>query len=160
MIKLRFSLLMALLVVAVSVFADNAPAKVQTALKKMYPKADGIAWSQDGGYYCADFMMNGYEKNVWFNAQGQWQMTQTEWGDTDELSATVYNAYASGPYSGWQVEDVTYVEFPKWQPIIVIKVGQQNVDIQYQLFYSPNGTLLRTRNVSYMDDILGHGTFL
>ena len=38
MIKLRFSLLMALLVVAVSVFADNAPAKVQTALKKMYPK--------------------------------------------------------------------------------------------------------------------------
>ena len=74
MIKLRFSLLMALLVVAVSVFADNAPAKVQTALKKMYPKADGIAWSQDGGYYCADFMMNGYEKNVWFNAQGQWQM--------------------------------------------------------------------------------------
>ena len=22
------------------------------------------AWSQDGGYYCADFMMNGYEKNV------------------------------------------------------------------------------------------------
>lgn len=104
-------------------------------------------------------MMNGYEKNVWFNAQGQWQMTQTEWGDTDELSATVYNAYASGPYSGWQVEDVTYVEFPKWQPIIVIKVGQQNVDIQYQLFYSPNGTLLRTRNVSYMDDILGPGTF-
>ncbi len=76
MIKLRFSLLMALLVVAVSVFADNAPAKVQTALKKMYPKADGIAWSQDGGYYCADFMMNGYEKNVWFNAQGQWQMKQ------------------------------------------------------------------------------------
>ena len=56
--------------------------------------------------------------------------------------------------------DVTYVEFPKWQPIIVIKVGQQNVDIQYQLFYSPNGTLLRTRNVSYMDDILGPGTFL
>ena len=59
---------------------DGKPAKVQTALKKMYPKADGIAWSQDGGYYCADFMMNGYEKNVWFNAQGQWQMTQTEIG--------------------------------------------------------------------------------
>mgnify|MGYP003054232652 CR=1 FL=1 len=150
MIKLRFSLLMALLMVVMSVWADNAPAKAQAALKKMYPKADGIAWSQD----------NGYEKNVWFNAQGQWQMTQTEWGDTDELSATVYNAFASGPYSGWQVEDVTYVEFPKWQPIIVIKVGQQNVDIQYQLFYSPNGALLRTRNVSYMDDILGPGTFL
>lgn len=38
MIKLRFSLLMALLVVAVSVLADNAPAKVQTALKKCIPR--------------------------------------------------------------------------------------------------------------------------
>ena len=32
MIKLRFSLLMALLVVAVSVFGHNAPPPVQTAL--------------------------------------------------------------------------------------------------------------------------------
>jgi hypothetical protein len=52
------------------------------------------------------------------------------------------------------------VEFPKWQAIIVIKVGQDNVDIKYQLFYSPQGMLLKTRNVSYMYDILGPGTFL
>ena len=48
----------------------------------------------------------------------------------------------------------------KWQAIIVIKVGQDNVDIKYQLFYSPQGMLLKTRNVSYMHDILGPGTFL
>lgn len=160
MMKLKLSLLMVWLLITVSAFADNAPVSVQTALKKRYPKAEGIAWSHRDGYYCADFMMNGYERNVWFNTQGEWQMTQTEWGDTDELSATVYNAYASGPYSDWQVEDVTYVVFPKWQPIIVIKVGKQNVEIQYQLFYSPSGKLLRTRNVSYMDDILGPATFL
>ena len=35
MIKLRFSLLMALLMVVMSVWADNAPAKAQAALKKM-----------------------------------------------------------------------------------------------------------------------------
>ena len=52
--------------------------EVQAALKKMYPTAKDIAWSQDDGYYCADFMMNGLEKNVWFNAQAQWAMTQTE----------------------------------------------------------------------------------
>lgn len=112
MIKLRFSLLMTLLMVVMSVWADNAPAKAQAALKKMYPKADGIAWSQDSGYYCADFMMNGYEKNVWFNAQGQWQMTQTEWGDTDELSATVYNAFASGPYSSCRWKMLLMSSFP------------------------------------------------
>ena len=156
----KFNIMAVLLLFSISVLAIVPPDNVQATFKKMYPKTNDIAWSQDDGYYCANFVMNGFTKNVWFNAQGQWQMTQTEWGDTDELSATVYNAFASGPYSGWQVEDVTYVEFPKWQPIIVIKVGQQNVDIQYQLFYSPNGALLRTRNVSYMDDILGPGTFL
>lgn len=38
MIKLRFSLLMALLMVVMSVWADNAPAKAQAALKKCIPK--------------------------------------------------------------------------------------------------------------------------
>lgn len=161
MVRLKYSLLMILLmVVTTSAYAGYAPAKVQAALMKMYPKASGIAWSQDAGYYCANFVTNGFGTSVWFNPQAQWQMTQTEWGSTDEVSPTVYNAFSSGPYANWQVEDVTYVVFPRWQPIIVIKVGHQNVDIQYQLFYSPNGQLLRTRNVSYMDDILGPDTFL
>lgn len=101
MIKLRFNSLMALLVVAALVFADNAPVKVQTALKKTYPKVNGTTWLQDGGYYYVDFMMNGYEENVWLNVQEQWQMTQTRWEDTGELSAMTYSAYTSGPYSGW-----------------------------------------------------------
>lgn len=61
---------MVLLVVVVLVFVDNVFVKVQIVLKKMYFKVDGIVWLQDGGYYCVDFMMNGYEKNVWFNVQG------------------------------------------------------------------------------------------
>ena len=48
----------------------------------------------------------------------------------------------------------------EWQAIIVIKVGQDNVDIKYQLFYTPQGVLLKTRNVSDMYDILGPSTFL
>ena len=90
----------------------------------------------------------------------QWQMTQTDLVSLDRVTPTVYNAFVSGPYASWAVNDVTMVEFPKWQAIIVIKVGQDNVDIKYQLFYSPQGMLLKTRNVSYMYDILGPGTFL
>ncbi len=52
------------------------------------------------------------------------------------VTPTVYNAFVSGPYASWVVNDVTMVEFPKWQAIIVIEVGQDNVDIKYQLFYS------------------------
>ena len=82
-------------------------------------------------------------------------MTQTDLVSLDRVTPTVYNAFVSSPYASWVVNDVTMVEFPKWQAIIVIKVGQDNVDIKYQLFYSPQGMLLKTRNVSYMHDILG-----
>lgn len=143
-----------------SVFGDTPPGNVQATFKKMYPKANGIAWSQDDGYYCANFVMNGFTKNVWFNVRGQWVMTQTDLVSLDRLSPAVYNAFVSGPYASWVVDNVTMVEFPKWQAIIVIKVGQDNVDIKYQLFYTPQGVLLKTRNVSDMYDILGPSTFL
>ena len=137
----RISFLAVIWLLSVSAFAILPPGNVQTNFKKMYPKANGVAWSQDDGYYCANFVMNGFTKSVWFNAQAQWQMTQTDLVSLDRVTPTVY-------------------KFPKWQAIIVIKVGQDNVDIKYQLFYSPQGRLLKTRNVSYMYDILGPGTFL
>ena len=59
MIKLKFGILLAMLAVTTTAFAGYSPANVQAALKKMYPDAKNIAWSQDDGYYCADFMMNG-----------------------------------------------------------------------------------------------------
>ena len=156
----KISFLAVILLLSVSAFAILPPGNIQAAFKKMYPKANGIAWSQDDGYYCTNFVMNGFTKNVWFNTQAQWQMTQTDLVSLDRVTPTVYNAFVSGPYASWVVNDVTMVEFPKWQAIIVIKVGQDNVDIKYQLFYSPQGMLLKNRNVSYMHDILGPGTFL
>lgn len=158
--KINIGAFVLLLLISISAFADTPPGNVQTTFKTMYPKATGTAWSQDGGYYCANFVKNGFTKNVWFNTQGQWVMTQTDLVSLDRLSPTVYNAFVSGAYASWVVDDVTMVEFPKWQAIIVIKVGQDNVDIKYQLFYTPQGMLLKTRNVSYMYDILGPGTFL
>ena len=156
----KFSFLtVILLCLSIAAFAF-IPSNIQTTFKKMYPKANGVAWSQDDGYYCANFVMNGFTKNVWFDAQAQWQMIQTDLVGLDQLSPTVYNAFVSSSYASWVVDDVTMVEFPKWQAIIVIKVGQDNVDIQYQLFYTPQGVLLRTRNVSYMYNILGPSTFL
>ena len=161
MIKNKFHLLVALFIMsATTAFAGYALANVKAAFKEMYPAANDVAWSQDDGYYCADFMLSDLEKNVWFNAQAQWVMTQTELESTDRVPDAVYNAYAAGSYSDWQVLDVTLTEFPKWEPIYTIEVGQQNVDVKYQLFYAPNGELLRTRNVSDRYDILGPSTFL
>ena len=106
------------LLLSTSVFGDTPPGNVQATFKKMYPKANGIAWSQDDGYYCANFVMNGFTKNVWFNVRGQWGMTQTDLVSLDRLSPAVYNAFVSGPYASWVVDNVTMVEFPKWQAIL------------------------------------------
>ena len=69
MSKLKFSFLVLMLMVSVSASADWAPADVQAALKKMYPTADGVAWSHDESYYVADFLMNGFDTKVWFDGQ-------------------------------------------------------------------------------------------
>ena len=43
-----------LLIISVSTFANTPPGNIQSTFKKMYPKANDIAWSQDDGYYCAN----------------------------------------------------------------------------------------------------------
>lgn len=103
----KISFLAVILLLSVSAFAILPPGNIQTAFKKMYPKANGIAWSQDDGYYCANFVMNGFTKNVWFNTQAQWQMTQTDLVSLDRVTPTVYNAFVSSPYASWVVNDVT-----------------------------------------------------
>ncbi len=80
------------------------------------------------------------------------EMTQTDLVSLDRVTPTVYNAFVSGPYASWVVDDVTMVEFPKWQAIIVIKVGQDNVDIKYQLFYTPKGILLKNTQCPQLYD--------
>ena len=101
----KISFLAVILLLSVSAFAILPPGNIQAAFKKMYPKANGIAWSQDDGYYCANFVMNGFTKNVWFNTQAQWQMTQTDLVSLDRVTPTVYNAFVSGPYASmfWEV---------------------------------------------------------
>lgn len=100
MSKLKFSFLVLMLMVSVSASADWAPADVQAALKKMYPTADGVAWSHDESYYVADFLMNGFDTKVWFDGQAQWVMQQTDWETMDEVPPAVYNAFAASEYSG------------------------------------------------------------
>lgn len=160
---LKFYLLASMLLLPLLAMADYSPAKVQAALYKMYPKATGVAWthqqSYQGNYYVADFMVNGFETDVWFDVNANWVMTLTDWESTDELSPTVYNAFSMGNYAAGQVEDVTQATFPNRQPVIVIKVGQQNVDIQYQLFYAPNGALLKAYNMGYTEGTLWPNTF-
>ena len=158
--KLKFSFLILMFLASVPVFADYAPVNVQEALKKMYPEAKDVAWTRDETYYVADFMLNGFDTKVWFNANASWAMKQTDWETMDEVPPAVYNAFAAIQYSDGMVQDVTFVQFPQKQSVISVIVGMANTQTRYQLLFTPDGGLEDERNATYFNNLLGAEVFL
>jgi len=129
----------------------NVPESVSQALKQKYPSATGIEWEQKGAYYVADCWLDGKDTNVWFDANANWQMTESEifWNN---LPAAVQTAFNDGVYADW-VQDDYYVLFYPLDPVqYVIEVKQGN--LKYQLVYSENGGLMDTVNVTGKDDTI------
>ncbi|RGN33010.1 PepSY-like domain-containing protein [Bacteroides oleiciplenus] len=158
--KLKFSFLLLMFLTSVPVFADYAPVNVQEALKKMYPEAKDVAWTRDEAYYVADFILNGFDTKVWFNANASWAMKQTDWETMDEVPPAVYNAFAASQYSDGMVQDVTLVQFPEKQSVISVIVGMANTQTRYQLLFTPDGSLEDERNATYFNNLLGAEVFL
>ena len=156
--KLKTSLLILMLLASISASAGYAPDSVQIALKKMYPTAAGIAWSQDKAYYVADFVMNGFDTRV--TPDAEWVMKQTDWETLDEVPAAVFNAFAASEFSDGVVQNVTWVQFPEWQPIVAIQVGKPNMQMKYQILFTPKGEILRQQNITNAYNTLGASTFL
>ena len=158
--KFRFIFLSIMLQASMNISAGYAPALVQNALKALFPTAQTVGWSIDHGYYVAGFKYNGFNTKVWFTPQGRWKMKQTDWQVLDEAPDAVWHTFSFGPYSTDNVLDVTLVEFPNQKAQVVVHIGIDNTQTEYQLFYLMNGELINARNVTYMDDILGATTFL
>ena len=158
--KFRFILLSILLQVSISVSAGYAPTLVQDSLKTLFPTVTTVGWSTDQAYYVAGFRHNGFNMKVWFDAKGHWVMKQTDWQVMDEAPEAVWHAFSFGPYSTDEVLDVTWVEFPHQKAQVVVHLGNDNAETEYQLFYLMDGEMINARNVTNMSHILGASTFL
>ena len=158
--KFRFIFLCVLLQANLSVSAGYAPTIVQDSLKSLYPDVKTVGWSTDNGYYVAGFKYNGFNTKVWFTPQGRWKMKQTDWQVLDEAPDAIWHTFSFGPYSTDNILDVTLVEFPNQKAQVVVHIGIDNTQTEYQLFYLMDGELINARNVTYMNDILGASTFL
>lgn len=158
--KFKYILLFVMLQANLPASAGFAPTLVQDSLKALYPSAHPIGWSIDHGYYVASFQHNGFNTKVWFDAQGHWKMKQTDWQVMDEVPEAVWHTFTFGPYSTDEVLDVTLVEFPHQRAQVVVHLGIDNAETEYQLFYLMDGELINARNVTDMSHILGASTFL
>jgi hypothetical protein len=158
--KFRFIFLSIMLQASMNISAGYAPTLVQNSLKALFPTVQIVGWSIDHGYYVAGFKYNGFNTKVWFTPQGRWKMKQTDWQVLDEAPDAVWHTFSFGPYSTDNILDVTLVEIPNQKAQVVIHIGIDNTQTEYQLFYLMDGELINARNVTYMNDILGASTFL
>ena len=79
--------------------------------------------------------------------------------DEDQLTPNVYNDFTLSPYAMWTATNVNLIEFPKRTTLYVITVNLNNSSATKQLFYTLNGRLLQTRDVSYINPTLSPGIF-
>lgn len=123
----------------------KVPEAISQALKSKYPSATHVEWKQKATYYVADCKVDSQEKDVWFNEQGQWQLTETEllW---DNLPETVQTTFRGSEYTDWKIEEIVLLEYPVAPMLFVIEVEKGNTE--YQLFYSEEGNLMQTKDVT------------
>lgn len=126
------------------------PSNIVEALKQLYPGAQNIEWEMKGNYYVADCWVTGEELDVWFDANANWVMTESELDSVDQLVPAVYTAFNSSNYSSWVVTDVYLLNFPQKPMESVIQVKQGNM--RHALYYAQDGDLLHDEDISNGDN--------
>ncbi len=125
------------------------------ALDAMHPYASRNAtWERKSGYIVADFRnASGFDTEVWFMpSNAVWVMTVTEGESLAEMPPVVKDAFTSGPYSQWTVDDIDYYERPdtKFYIFEVEKTGEKDMNV----YYTADGELLKVVASSTDVDIL------
>ncbi|MDD4514550.1 PepSY-like domain-containing protein [Massilibacteroides sp.] len=113
---------------------------IVNALEKKYPDAQKISWEKKQEYKVAEFIQNSKEKEAWFNASGEWMMTETDILFA-ELPELIRNHFATTKYATWRVDDVDMIERYNTATIYIIEVeeGKNEVD----LYYTEDGVLIK-----------------
>lgn len=129
----------------------DVPEAVTQALKQKYPSATDVDWKQKSLYFVADCWLDGKDSNIWFDANGNWWMTESEiyWNDVPGVVQTAFN---NSEYANWVQDDYYFLLYPLQPMQYVIEVKQGNQ--KYQLFYSEDGGLMNTVNVTGKDDTI------
>ena len=120
----------------------NVPGEYQSVFDALYPQAKNVRWERERNYYVAEFWrseMNA-EAEAWFDQQKQWKMTVTEIA-YNAFPQTIKDAFQSGEYGSWRIDDTDLVERPEEATIYVIEVEKNRQE--FDLYYAEDGTLLK-----------------
>ena len=110
---------------------------VSTTFEQMYPGVPVGEWELEHGLYKAEFLNEGRPAEAWFQPDGTWVKTDTDWAYAD-VPAEV-KAYVSEHHPTLAVDDVDWIETPSGS-YFLIELNAKGGDVYLQLL--PDGSLL------------------
>jgi hypothetical protein len=87
---------------------SSIPNEVTQSFKTTYPNQTDVEWESEGDYFESEFEVNGKEKSVVFDKEGNIVLTETEI-NTSELPAAVIQ-YLANNYSTVDIEEAEKIE--------------------------------------------------
>ena len=117
---------------------------IQQAFETKYPGIAVHDWEYKNGYSVAEFVFNGHEAEAWFDAQGQWYMTETDYGrDLNQLPQNIQESFRQCSYATWSIDDIDMFEYPTQQTAYVFDLEQGDRD--YVLTIYADGSIENDR---------------
>lgn len=113
---------------------------VLQAFSAKYPNAKRTEWESKYGYKKAEFHIGSQELEAWFDAQGNWLLTETDIS-YNALPQAVKDAFKAGQYAAWKVDDVDMLERPDAPTVYVIEVEKGGQEVE--LHYTADGILVK-----------------
>ena len=116
---------------------------VVAAFEAKFPNAVAVSWEKKGVYEKAEFHQNGQEVDAWFDASGQWMMTETDVLFAN-LPAEVKTGFNESIYSAWQVEDVDMLERLNMPTVYRLEIEKGNEEML--IYFNEKGELVKEVN--------------
>lgn len=118
--------------------ASNMPDAARSAFEVKYPGVSVHEWERENGYSVAEFVLDGFEAEAWFDENG-WVMTETDINQ-QALPQAVIDAFEQSGYNGWMIDDIDRIERPDTPTIYVLEIEMGDRD--YRLTYIADGVLV------------------
>ncbi len=123
---------------------------VTKAFQTKYPAAEQVEWEHKGAYLKAEFIDNQLSHSAWFDANGQWHMTETELNRLELLPEAVRKAFGNSEYADWTTDDIDRLDRQQAETLYVIEVKKDKQE--FDLYYSQDGILMKAVPDTDQDD--------
>lgn len=119
----------------------SVPAELENAFVAKFGNVQH-SWSTRGDKHVAEFNDNRMDVDAWFDANGNWLMTETDI-TFDALPQVVKDGYAATKYAqeNWHCDDVDKLERKDMAVVYVLEVEKGNQE--YDLYFNEQGNLVK-----------------